>query len=302
MTPHQTMRRIWKMRHAYAFIAPFYLLFLVFGAFPLVWSFILTFNEWDGLRPMKAVGLRNYALLLRDQRFLDAIGNTAVYWAANVVFILALSLLMASLLNDRRLGGRHAYRLVLFLPNVTATVAVGLVFRMVFDYNSGLINGILEALRLPVLPWLNSTGLSKVPVMVLSIWRDTPWYMLIMISGLQTISPELYQAATVDGAGRLQKLLHVTLPGLSPVLFFCFIALTIDSFRIFTEPYILTGGGPGSSSLSIVQYLYESGFTAFKLGYASSIAYVLTLILLAVSAAQVIAFRNRGSVVEEKTA
>ena len=302
MTPHQTLRRIWKMRHAYAFIAPFYLLFLVFGAFPLVWSFILTLNEWDGLRPMKAVGLRNYALLLRDQRFLDSIGNTVVYWAVNIAFILALSLLMASLLNDRRLGGRHVYRLVLFLPNVTATVAVGLVFKMVFDYNSGLINGALEALRLPILPWLNSTGLSKVPVMVLSIWRETPWYMLIMVSGLQTISPELYQAATVDGAGRLQRFFHVTVPGLAPVLFFCFLALSIDSFRIFTEPYILTGGGPGSSSLSIVQYLYESGFTSFKLGYASAIAYVLTLILLIVSAAQVVAFRRRGSVAEGRTA
>lgn len=290
------------MRHAYAFIAPFYALFLIFGAFPLVWSFILTLKEWDGLRPMKSVGLRNYILLLRDQRFLDAFGNTAIYWAVNIVFILALSLLMASLLNDQRLGGRNMYRLVLFLPNVTATVAVGLVFKMVFDYNSGLINGILGSLRLPILPWLNSTGLSKIPVMVLSIWRDTPWYMLIMISGLQTISPELHQAATVDGAGRLQRLLHVTIPGLAPVLFFCFLTLTIDSFRIFTEPYIMTGGGPGSSSLSIVQYLYESGFTVFKLGYASSIAYALTFILLIVSAAQVFAFRKRGSVVGGKAA
>jgi len=296
------LRRIWKMRHAYAFIAPFYVLFLIFGAFPLVWSFILTLKEWDGLRPMKSVGLRNYILLLRDQRFLDAFGNTALYWAVNIVFILALSLLMAGLLNDQRLGGRQMYRLVLFLPNVTATVAVGLVFKMVFDYNSGLINGILGSLRLPILPWLNSTGLSKIPVMVLSIWRDTPWYMLIMISGLQTISPELHQAATVDGANRLQRLLHVTIPGLAPVLFFCFLTLTIDSFRIFTEPYIMTGGGPGSSSLSIVQYLYESGFTLFKLGYASSIAYVLTFILLIVSAAQVFVFRKRGSVVGGKAA
>jgi ABC-type sugar transport system permease subunit len=290
------------MRHAYAFIAPFYALFLIFGAFPLVWSFILTLKEWDGLRPMKSVGLRNYILLLRDQRFLDAFGNTALYWAVNIVSILLLSLLMASLLNDRMLGGRHLYRLVLFLPNVTATVAVGLVFKMVFDYNSGLINGILGSVRLPILPWLNSTGLSKIPVMVLSIWRDTPWYMLIMISGLQTISPELYQAATVDGAGHVRKMLHVTIPGLAPVLFFCFLTLTIDSFRIFTEPYIMTGGGPGSSSLSIVQYLYESGFALFKLGYASSIAYVLTLILLVVSAAQVLVFRKRGSVVGGKAA
>ena len=149
---------------------------------------------------------------------------------------------------------------MLFLPNVTATVAVGLVFNMVFDFNSGLINGMLKDLGLTPQPWLNSTGLSKIPVMVLNIWRVTPWYMLILLSGLQAINPELYQAATVDGASPVQKLFYITIPSLAPILFFCFLTETIDSFRIFTEPYIMTGGGPGSSSLSIVLYLYESGF------------------------------------------
>ncbi len=283
---------MWAMRHAYAFIAPFYLLFLAFGAFPLGWSLVLTFQEWDGLRPMKHVGLRNFAMLLHDQRFLDSVGNTALYWLVDVVFILALALLMAILLHTP--GGRRIYRLVLFLPNVTATVAVGLVFTMVFDFNSGLVNGLLQSLGIPRLAWLNSTGLSKVPVMVLNIWRATPWYMLIMLSGLQAINPELYQAATVDGAGPVQKLFRITIPSLATVLFFCFLTETIDSFRIFTEPYILTGGGPGSSSLSIVEYLYESGFTVFKLGYAAAIGYVLTIILLVISAAQVV-FLRRGA-------
>jgi ABC-type sugar transport system permease subunit len=296
VSPRHTLRRVWAMRHAYAFIAPFYLLFLVFGAFPLVWSFLLTFREWDGLRPMKAVGLRNFAMLLRDQRFMDALGNTVAYWLVDVLFILVLALLMASALNVRGLGGKRGYRLILFLPNVTATVAVSLVFTMVFDFNSGLANGILYTLGLRPLGWLNSTQLSKVPVMVLSVWRATPWYMLIILSGLQAISPELYQAATVDGAGPVQKLFHVTIPGLAPILFFCFLTETIDSFRIFTEPYVMTGGGPGASSLSVVQYLYESAFTIFKLGYASAIAYVLTLILIVISAAQVILLRRQGAV------
>ena len=147
-------------------------------------------------------------------------------------------------------------------------------------------------------PWLNSVQLSKIPVMVLNIWRVTPWYMLILLSGLQSINPELYQAAMVDGAGPARRLFSITIPSLAAVIFFCFLTETIDSFRIFTEPYIMTGGGPGSSSLSIVQYLYESGFTVFKLGYASAIGYVLTLILLVISAMQVIFMRRRGSVVE----
>ena len=289
------LRRIWAVRHAYAFISPFYLLFLVFGAFPLLWSMVLSFQEWDGLRPMKFVGLRNFAMLLRDQRFLDALVNTTIYWIVNTVFILGLALSMAILLNAPRMAGKHLYRLVLFLPNVTATVAIGLVFGMVFDYNSGLVNWILGGLGIKPIPWLNSTGLSKVPVMVLAIWRTVPWFMLIILSGLQSIDPELYQAATVDGASPAQKLVHITLPGISTVLFFCFLTQTIDSFRLFTEPYVLTSGGPGASSLSIVQYLYESGFRTFKMGYASAMGYVLTAILLVISAAQVVSMRRGGS-------
>ena len=285
------------MRHAYLFIAPFYILFLVFGAFPLVWSFALTFQEWDGLRPMEFVGLLNYTRLLRDQRFLDAVGNTVIYWMVDVAFIMALALVMASLLHSPWLKGRRYFRLVLFLPNVTATVAVGLVFNMVFDFNSGLVNGLLQTAGLPRQPWLNSVELSKIPVMVLNIWRVTPWYMLILLSGLQSINPELYQAATVDGANPVQKLASITIPSLAPILFFCFLTETIESFRIFTEPYVMTSGGPGSSSLSIVLYLYESGFQIFKLGYAATIAYALTLMLLVISAAQVFFLRRRGSVV-----
>lgn len=283
------------MRHAYGFIAPFYLLFLVFGAFPLAWSLVLSLHEWDGLKAMKYVGLRNFARLLRDQRFLDALVNTTAYWLVDTAFILVFALAMALLLNTPRLARQRYYRLVLFLPNVTATVAIGLVFSMVFDYNSGLMNWILKSVGLQPLGWMNSIGLSKIPVMVLTIWRNTPWFMLIILSGLQAINPELYQAATVDGAGSAQKLVHITIPSLGGVLFFCFLTLTIDSFRLFTEPYIMTGGGPGSSSLAIVQYLYESGFTTFKLGYASAMGYLLTAILLVISAAQVLFLRRNGS-------
>ncbi|MGO8692478.1 MAG: carbohydrate ABC transporter permease [Rectinemataceae bacterium] len=288
-------RRLWAARHAYAFIAPFYLLFLVFGAFPIIWSIYLSFQDWDGLRPMKYVGLRNFAMLLHDQRFIDSVINTTIYWVVDTVFILGFALFMAILLNTPRLAGKRFYRIILFLPNVTATVAIGLVFSMVFDYNSGLANWLLHGLGIKPLGWLNSTQLSKIPVMVLSIWRAVPWYMLIILSGLQTINPELYQAATVDGAGPAQKLLHITIPGLSTVLFFCFLTVTIDSFRLFTEPYILTNGGPGSSSISIVEYLYESGFTTFKLGYASAMGYMLTAILIVISVAQLVSLRRGGS-------
>ena len=203
---------------------------------------------------------------------------------------------MGILLQGNRLGGKRFYRVVLFLPNVTATVAVGLVFTMLFDFNSGLVNGFLQALGVHRLPWLNSTGLSKIPVMVLNVWRVTPWYMLIILSGLQGINPELYQAATVDGAGAAQAgPCHHPEPRHGPVLL-----LPHGDHRFVPDLHRAVhhdGGGPGSSSLSIVQYLYESGFTVFKLGYSSAIGYVLTLMLLVISAVQVFFLRRSGSVV-----
>lgn len=293
------LKRMWKYRFAYAFISPFYILFLIFGLFPILWSFFLTFQDWNGLSPMRPVGFRNYQALLRDRTFHEALQNTIIYWVVDVVFILSLALLFASLLHNTWLKGRKVYRVVLFLPYVTATVAIGLVFNMVFDFNSGLVNSILTSLGLTRVPWLNSTEFSKVPVMILNIWRVMPWYMLIMYSGLLAINPEYYEAATVDGANPIQKLFYITIPSLAPILFFCFLTETIESFRIFTEPYILTGGGPGASSLSIVLYLYQNGFMIFKMGYASTIAYALTFILLVISAGQIILLRKQSNLVEE---
>lgn len=293
------LSRIWKARVVYLFISPFYILFLIFGLFPILWSLYLTFQDWNGLGEMRWIGLGNYRALVRDSTFHEALGNTVIYWVVDIVFVLLLALVLASLLHNAWLRGGKTMRVILFLPYVTATVAVGLVFNMIFDYNSGLVNAILENLGMAPVPWLNSTQWSKVPVIALNIWRVTPWYMLIIFSGLLAINPDYYEAATVDGANAFQKLINITIPSLAPILFFCFVTETIEAFRIFTEPYVMTGGGPGSSSLSIVLYLYRNGFQIFKMGYASTIAWALTFILLIIAAAQTILLRRQGSVLEE---
>lgn len=274
------------MRVVYLFISPFFILFVVFQLFPLIWSFVLSFYEWNGLSPMRFLGLDHYRYLFRDQMFIDALVNTFLYWAANILVIIPIAFLLASLLNVPWLRGRDGLQTAIFVPYVTATVAVGLVFYMIFDTNSGLVNNVLKSIGIPGVPWLTSTRLSKLPVMFLSIWRLTPWYMLIIYSGLKSIDPELFEAATLDGARAHHKLIYITIPSIAPLLFFCFINLSIASFRMFAEPYILTDGGPGTSSISMVQYLYRSGFKIFKLGYASTIGYALTFVLLIVSATQ----------------
>jgi len=278
--------RVWKMRVIYLFISPFFFLFIIFQLFPLIWSLILSFYEWNGLSPMKFIGLGHYRYLFRDQMFLDALVNTLLYWVANIMVVIPLAFLLASLMNVSWLKNRESFQTAIFVPYVTATVAVGLVFYMIFDTNTGLINNFLEMVGLSGVPWLTSTRLSKIPVMLLTIWRYTPWYMLIIFSGLRGIDPGLFEAATLDGARSFQKMIFITIPSIAPLLFFCFINLSISSFRMFAEPYVLTGGGPGTSSISMVQYLYSSGFKIFKIGYASAIGYALTFVLLIVSSAQ----------------
>ena len=289
--------RIWRARLIYLFIAPFFVLFAVFQFFPLVWSLWLSFHEWNGLGAAEPVGLQNYRFLLRDDMFLSALSNTTIYWIAKTLLIIPLSLLLASLLNHAWLRGKSAYRTFMFLPYVTATVAVGLIFTMLFDFNSGLINSLLREIGLRPVPWLTSVQISKIPVIILTVWRSTPFFALIVLSGMQGIHPDLYEAAKVDGASAWQRFWAITIPSLAPILFFCFITISIDAFRIFTEPYILTKGGPGTSSLSIVQYLYANGFLIFKLGMAATVGWALTFILLVVSTANLYLLRHQSGLV-----
>lgn len=283
-----------EILYGYLFIAPFYLLFLVFQLYPMIWSFVLSFYEWNGISPQTFVGLQNYQAVLRDGMFRQAMLNTLVYLAANLLCIMPLSVLLGQMLCSRGLRGRKLHKTVQVLPYITSTAAAGILFSMLFDTNIGVVNNALRALGLDPVPWLTSMEWSKVPVIVLSVWRNTPWYMLIVMSAMLGVDATLYEAARIDGANALQRMVRITLPTIRPVLFFNFINLTIESARIFTEPYVLTGGGPGSSSLSIVQYLYTSGFSSFQLGYASTIGYMLTLALLAVSVLYFISLRRQS--------
>jgi cellobiose transport system permease protein len=279
-----------KYRYPYLFILPFFVLFLVFQLIPTIWTIAISFTEWNGIGKPRVVAFDNYAHLLSDNMFVDAMVNTIVYWLSGVVCILLLALLIASLLNRKNLRARAFFKTATFLPNVCAAIAMGLIFRMLFDQNVGLVNGIAGS----KIPWLTSMGLSKIPVIMLNVWRNTPWFTMILLSGLLSIPPEYYEAATVDGANAFQRFFRITLPSLGNILFFCFITLTVDSWKIFNEPYILPG--PGTSNISLFQYMYESGFRIFKMGYASALGCVLMLVLLVISAVQFLAYRRRGEI------
>lgn len=269
--------------HAYLFISPFFLLFVIFQLYPLIWSFVLGFYKWNGLTQKVFVGLDNYRMLLNDGQFWTAMYNMLWYTVANILFTLPISVLLGVLLVSPMMRGGRIFKTVLVLPYVTSTVAAGIIFSMLFSSRIGVINGMLKSLGLSPVAWLSAMEWSKYPVALLSIWRNTPWYMLIIMSALLGVDAHLYEAARIDGANAWQRLIKITLPCIMPVLMFSLINLTIDSVRIFTEPYVLTAGGPGASSMSVIQYLYINAFETFKLGYASAVGYVLTFFLVIVS-------------------
>lgn len=286
------MKTLKKYRAPYLFILPFFILFFVFQLIPTIWTVYISFTEWKGIGDPQPCGVSNYRKMMVDSMFWESLGNTVIYWIAGLVLIMGLSVLIATLLNSPLVKGRAFFRTAAFLPNICAAIAMGLIFRMLFEENVGLVNEILVSLGAERVPWLTSTEFSKIPVVFLTAWRYTPWFTMIVLSGLLNISPDYYEAATVDGANAVQKFVYITLPSLGNILFFCSITVTVDMWKMFNESYILPG--PGTSNTSLFQYMYQSGFNVFNMGYASAIGVVLIMILTVLSAVQFAAKRRQG--------
>ena len=283
------LKTIKKYKMPYLFILPFFVLFLVFQLIPIIWTVYISFTQWRGIGDPQFIGWDNYKKILIDNMFWEALKNTVVYWISGLVLILIFALLIATLLK-----GRVFFKTVTFLPNVCAAIAMGLIFRLFFDENAGLINEALQAFGLSRVPWLTSTQFSKIPVIILNVWRNTPWFTMIILSGLLNIPRDYYEAATMDGAGKWKQFCYITLPSLGNILFFCSVTLTVDSWKLFNESYILPG--PGTSNTSLFQYMYESGFNTFNMGYASSIGVVLIVILAIISVIQLAVRRRQGEI------
>lgn len=293
---HTKRVRLWRdakrFKYAYLFIAPFFILWLVFGLFPLLWSLFLSFHRWNGFSEMKYVGLQNYQRILDDPVFWQAVSNTIYLWLGHIVIMFVLALFLAVVLNMKSLRGRVFFRAVWFTPYVLGTAGIALVFGLIFDQHYGPLNAVLGQ----QIPWLTDPSWTKISVIIFNNWQITGFWVLLLLAGLQGIDPVLYEAAMIDGANALQRFRHVTIPALAPVLFFAFISESIGSIRIFTQPYVLLGsnGGTGGSSLSIVMYLYNNAFGNQKFGYASAVGWILFVMLVGVAAIQIWRFRNQA--------
>ena len=272
-----TLRLMRKEWTAYLFLFPSLLQFAVLMVFPVIFSFYLSFHEWNILEPAKPfVGLDNYTRLLGDRRVRQAILNTTYYTVLSVPATLFCGLLIALLLNNQ-VRGRGLFRSMYYLPGVTSAVAVAVVWKWIFNGDFGLINYYLKELGLIEEPirWLTDPNLAMPAVIIVSIWGGVGGCMIIYLAGLQAIPEEMYDAAKVDGAGPIRMLFSITIPLLAPATFFLLITSIIGAFQQFGLPYLLTAGGPVGRTTTIAYYLYTIAFRNFEMGYAAAMSYVL---------------------------
>lgn len=259
----------------YAFISPFYVLFAFFFLAPSLIALVLSLFRWDGINDPRFVLARNYGRLVSDKVFAQAATNTAIYAIASLLIVLPLALVLAVLLNAKSLRFSNVWRAMYFTPVVTSTVAITLVFQILYNQDTGLLNAPLIYLGLEPIYWLGDRSWAKVAIIILIAWRSTGLLTIYFLAGLQSIPEELYEAASIDGASMLQKFFRITIPMLRPIILFVSIIVLLSSIQIFDEPQILTQGGPANSTMSVVQYLYERGYTRLRLGFASAVGTVL---------------------------
>ncbi|MET8539772.1 sugar ABC transporter permease [Kitasatospora sp. NPDC004799] len=269
----------------YLLLAPALLTFAVFKAYPVVDSLLLSFTTGSGSATRNA-GLANYRRLLDDPLFWTALRNTGEILVVQVPLMLGLALLMAVAINSALVRWRTVWRLGVFMPSVTGLVATGVMFAYLLKADDGAVNWLLNAVGLPSVDWLGQPVWARMAVVVVLTWHYTGYNAVIYLAGLQSIPKELYEAAMVDGAGPIRRFTSVTVPALRPVLLFTVVLSTIGTLQLFDEPYVLTGGGPDNATLTVSMYLYQNGFRYFDFGYASAIAYALTLLVSVLGAAQ----------------
>lgn len=281
---------LFRFQHRYApylFVAPFVILFLTFGLYPIIKSLILAFHTTNGPKHPVFVGWGNFQFLLSDPDFHTAVWNTAVFAFFSVFLQLPLSLGLALLLSQRWLKGREFLRLAFFSPHLVGQVFVGVLFSVLFIPQYGLLNRVLNLLfKVPLdTKWLTNPALVMPALVLTSLWMYVGFNMIYFLAALQAVDQELYEAARVDGANGVQQFFAVTLPSIRPVAVFVLVTSTIGSFQLFELPYIMlnNSSGPNKSGLTIVMYLYNTGFVTGDLGYASAIGWTLALGVLLIS-------------------
>jgi multiple sugar transport system permease protein len=284
-----TTGRSWRISQqtlwGYIFIAPWLIGFVIFALGPIVASFLLSFTRYELITPPEWIGLGNYKTMLTgDSLFWTSLYNTIYYTVFSVPLSLIVAFMLALLLN-RNLPGIGIYRTLFYLPVVSSGVAISLLWIWLFNPQFGLINYLLGLVGLPGPGWLVDSAWAKPALILMSLW-SVGGTTVVFLAGLQGVPRTLYEAAALDGANRWRQFRHITVPMMSPVIFFNLIIGMIGSFQVFTQAYVMTSGGPQNSTLFFVYHLFKQGFGLFRMGYAAAMAWVLFLIILVLTLVQ----------------
>lgn len=269
----------------YFFLLPSFVGFIIFMLIPVIWGLLLAFTEYNGFRAPKFIGINNFITLFQDSYFYISLKNNLFYMVVSVFFTLLFGLLLAMLLNQP-LMRNGIFKTVLFFPQLTSSIAVGMIFAILFT-SRGPINGFLRSLGMTNPPkWLTDAHWVMLTITITAIIKNTGYYMILFLAGLQSVPNDLYEAASLDGANGLQKFRFVTWPLISPTTFLCTILCMINSFKVFDLVSQMTDGGPANSSNVLVYRIYTEAFKFSKFGYASAYAVVLFTIVLVITLIQ----------------
>jgi multiple sugar transport system permease protein len=269
----------------YLYILPWLVGLLAFFAFPMLASVGLSFTKYEILTPMKWIGLENYEALFKDPRFYKSLSNTLYFVLGVVPLRIVLGLLLAVLLNSK-LPGMHLYRTAFYIPSVTAGVAVALLWTWIFEPLYGVLNSLLAVFGIKGPPWLGSEAWAMPAMIIMGTWH-TGRSMLVSLAGLQSVPPHLYEVVDLDGGGGWRKFWYVTIPLMTPIIFFNLVVETIATFQVFANAFIMTGGGPNNATLVYILYLYYTAFQFLHMGYASAMAWILFFIVFGLTLFQV---------------
>ena len=282
----------------YVFIAPFFIIYIAFSLFPVLYSFVISLYQWDGIGEKAYIGFQNYmTLFTKDNLFFKSVGNTFLIMSVPLPVLVIGGTMLASLINSKFVRGKRLFQTINFLPYLTAPVAVGILFGLMFDQQNGVVNEALKSMGLlnEGLYWLKDGNLARIVVMIMCTWKYMGYYMVLLLAGITSISSDIYEAARIDGAGMVTTFFRITLPLMKNTLTFVIIQGMIGSLQLVEDLMtLLTGwisggqsavaGGPDRSSLTMMWYMYDTGFgTNMNYGYAASIAYA-TFIIIAIFA------------------
>jgi multiple sugar transport system permease protein len=268
-------------RQGYLFSLPYAIYFVLFVAYPLVFSLVLVFHRWDIVTPMQWVGLKNFDRLMKDPLFFKSIVNTLTFLLIHIPLQIAVALGFSLILNSK-IKFRTLFRTLYFLPVVVSGVVVTILWQQLYSYDSGLINRFLMIFGIPKVPWIVNADIAMPSVAIMATWKNVGIYIIMFLVGLQNIPNELYESSSLDGASKAQQFWKITLPLLNPTVVIVLVLSTIGGFSLFIEPYVLTGGGPMQSTLSAVLYIYNQAFYFNHMGYAATLGFVFAIVIFGV--------------------